>query len=68
MLREQRNSMLDLRRESVTEMIHLLVKIFDRFSKFELGRNKKTRGRQRLRARIRAKTSSAGADLIFPAL
>ena len=68
MLREQGDGMLHLRCETLTEMIDLLIEVFDSFSKLELCRKEKTRGRQRFRARSRAKTSSAGVDSIFPAL
>ena len=68
MLGQERNGSFNLGREPIPKMFDLFVEILDRFSKLELCRKKESDGRQRFRARSRAKTSSAGADLIFPAL
>ncbi len=55
-------------RETVAEMLALNVEVFDSFSYLGLSGFEKANRFQPLRVRSRAKTSSAGTALIFPAL
>lgn len=65
---QKRNGVAELLFEPIAQAVALRVEIGDRFRRLFLGRFEEPRAHYRFRARNRAKTSSAGADSMRPAL